>query len=228
LQLGADAAVSFTMGGLFSAVGFMVFLLLTVRNLGAVTSKSGGCSEFIMGIIFLLMFCGFGIGMLFFQLNAFYGLIVVILAGLNVLFYYLLKAPTIEGRKILDKIDGFRMYMATAEKDRLNLLNPPDQTPELFERYLPYALALDVEQQWSQQFESVLEAAGRDPSSEYSPGWYNGSSFHSMGAGALASSIGHSMSNAISSSSTAPGSSSGGGGGGFSGGGGGGGGGGGW
>jgi len=232
LQGGEEAAVSIALGGLFTTVGFIVFLLTAVPGFRSLSSGGGsrseGCSGIFIGMIFLLMFCGFGIAMLTYRSSAFYGIIFALLAGMNVLFHHLLKAPTREGRKALDKIDGFRMYLSIAEKDRLNILNPPDHTPELFEKYLPYALALDVEQQWAQQFEDVLEAAGRDASGEYSPGWYSGSSFHSLGAGALASSIGHSMSSAISSSSTAPGSSSGGGGGGSSGGGGGGGGGGGW
>ncbi len=149
------------------------------------------------------------------------------LVGVNVLFHYLLKAPTRAGRKILDLIAGFRMYLGVAEKDRLNLLNPPERTPELFEQYLPYALALDVEQEWSEQFSEVLARAGTAGTS-YSPAWYSGSDWSSMNAASFAGTLGGALSSAISSSSSAPGSSSGGGGGGSSGGGGGGGGGGGW
>ena len=151
----------------------------------------------------------------------------VIGAVMNGVFYHLLKAPTSAGRKILDEIDGFRMYLAVAEKDRLNLLNPPKKTPELFEMFLPYALALGVEQKWAEQFDEVLAAAGQGGQA-YSPSWYRGAAWSTVGAAGFASSLGSSMSSAIASSSTAPGSSSGGGGGGSSGGGGGGGGGGGW
>jgi uncharacterized membrane protein YgcG len=151
----------------------------------------------------------------------------LVLAGLNLLFHYLLKAPTRAGRQILDRIEGFRMFLAVAEKDRLNLQNPPERTPELFEQYLPYALALDVEQEWSEQFAEVLAQAGK-AGVAYSPTWYSGSDWNAMGGAQLASSLGGDLSSAISSSSSAPGTSSGGGGGGSSGGGGGGGGGGGW
>jgi uncharacterized membrane protein YgcG len=146
-------------------------------------------------------------------------------AVMNGVFYHLLKAPTVAGRKTMDEIEGFRLYLSVAERDRLNLENPPQKTPQLFEMFLPYALALGVEQQWSEQFKDVLAAAAVD-GTNYSPGWYAGAG--ALSAGALASSLGSSLSSAISSSSTAPGSSSGGGGGGSSGGGGGGGGGGGW
>lgn len=149
------------------------------------------------------------------------------LAFINYLYYRLLKAPTRAGRKLLDGIEGFKMYLSIAEKERLNMLNPPEQTPELFERYLPYALALGVEQKWSEQFSDVL-ARAKLGGKEYTPVWYAGSGFAASNLAGFTTSIGSSLSSAISSSSVAPGSSSGGGGGGSSGGGGGGGGGGGW
>ena len=152
------------------------------------------------------------------------GITVGVIIFLNVLFYHLLKAPTLLGRKILDKIEGFEMYLSTAEKDRLNYLTPVEKTPELFEKYLPYAFALNVEQKWSEQFSDVLAKAAIDQN--YSPAWYSGTAWSSFNAAGFASSFSSSFSSAVSSSSTAPGSSSGSGG--SSGGGGGGGGGGGW
>ena len=52
------------------------------------------------------------------------------LAGIG---FPLLKAPSRSGRKIMDEIEGFREYLSVAEEDRLNALNPPEKTPELFE-----------------------------------------------------------------------------------------------
>jgi len=165
--------------------------------------------------------------------------VVVLLVLSNVLFAWLLKARTPLGRKAMDEIEGFRLYLSIAEADRLNRLNPPDRTPELFERFLPYALALGVEQEWSEQFSDVfarMAAEGTAPESwqgGYRPSWYMGGAFRGFNTGAFASNLGSSFSGAISSASVAPGSRSGfggggGGGGGGSGGGGGGGGGGGW
>lgn len=145
----------------------------------------------------------------------------------NALFYHLLKAPTLSGRKVMDQIEGFKLYLSVAEKDRLNLLNPPEKTPALFEKYLPYALALNVENAWSEQFAEVLAKAGTE-TQPYSPVWYSGSSWDNFHTSRFSDSLGSSFAGAISSSSTAPGSSSGSGGGGSSGGGGGGGGGSGW
>ncbi len=153
------------------------------------------------------------------------------LAGM---FHFLLKAYTPEGRKIMDEIEGFKRYLSVAEQDRLNLENPPERTPQLFEQFLPYALALGVEQKWSEQFAGILAAAGTAPGqSQYSPAWYSGDSWNHLGATSFATAMSASLDGAISSAATSPGSSSGGssgggGGGGSSGGGGGGGGGGGW
>ena len=184
--------------------------------------------QFIMAVIFSV----FEIGALsfLFELGSWSLLaLLAALIGLNILFYYIIKAPTDTGRKLLDKIEGFRLYLATAEEDRLNALNPPEQTPALFEKYLPYALALGVDQAWSERFAAKLARESQDlKTASYRPGWYSGSNWDSFNPTGFSSSLGSSLSKAIASSSTAPGSSSGSSGGGFSGGGGGGGGGGGW
>ena len=142
-------------------------------------------------------------------------------------FTYLMKAPTPAGRRLMDKAEGFRLYLDVAEKEDLNLRNPPEKTPELFERYLPYALALGVEQPWAEQFADVFERLRRETGADYQPNWYSGR-WDSSNPVRFASDVGSSLSSAVSSASTPPGSSSGSGGGGSSGGGGGGGGGGGW
>jgi len=146
---------------------------------------------------------------------------------INWVFYVLLKAPTRAGRKLLDQVEGFRQYIDLAEKHELDYKYPGGKCPELFEEYLPYTMALGIEQQWGEQFADVLKNINQ-PGDHYSPGWYHGSHWNSSNVGGFTSSLGSSFTSAISSSSTAPGSSSGSGGGGFSGGGGGGGGGGGW
>lgn len=142
--------------------------------------------------------------------------------GLNYPFFHLLKAPTGEGGLLMDRIRGFRMFLGATEADRLNRMNPPDMTPELFERYLPYALALDVEQAWAEQFSHMLREAG------YEPSWYSGASWSSSDLMRFSSYLGSSLPSSVASASTPPGSGSGSGGSGSSGGGGGGGGGGGW
>jgi uncharacterized membrane protein YgcG len=150
----------------------------------------------------------------------------------NVVFSELLKAPTRAGRRLLDKLEGFKQYLEVAEKDELNFKHAPRKTPDLFEMYLPYALALDVENQWAERFASVF-ARLKQEGQPYQPAWYHGTHWDYTSPGHFSSAVGSSFSSAIASASTPPGSSGsgfsgGGGGGGSSGGGGGGGGGGGW
>jgi uncharacterized membrane protein YgcG len=153
---------------------------------------------------------------------------VLVLSGLiHLIYVYLLKAPTLKGRRLMDKLEGFKLYLEVAEKDDLNLQHPPQMTPKLFERYLPFAIALGVEQAWAEQFTEVFAKLAADQGVAYHPTWYRGN-FSARKMANFAGNIGQEFNSAISSAATPPGSSSGGGGGGFSGGGGGGGGGGGW
>ncbi|MHA1538437.1 MAG: DUF2207 domain-containing protein [Alphaproteobacteria bacterium] len=221
-----------------AATGFIALWLgvwsIGVFLLGAQAVKAWRARNWVGAVFMSALFLPFGAGEV-----AALGLLselldwpavaaIAIMGLLNGVFYQLMKAPTRAGRKIMDRLDGFAMYLSVAEKDRLNLQNPPDETPELFERFLPYALALGVEQKWSERFAGVLDAAKMQDGTTYHPHWYHGTSWSSLGSAGFASSLSSSFSGAISSSSTAPGSSSGSGGGGSSGGGGGGGGGGGW
>jgi uncharacterized membrane protein YgcG len=153
-------------------------------------------------------------------------LVVALVASvlLNAIFHHLLRTPTRAGRGVLDKIEGFKLFLSAVDGDRLNRVMAAEKTPEMFEKFLPYALALDVEQAWAEKFSGVLNGAqaGGQGASAYSPTWYSGSAWNTLGAGGFVSSLSGSFSGAISSSSSAPGSSSGGGGGGSGGGGGGG------
>ena len=151
--------------------------------------------------------------------------IVVAMFAVAAIFAIIMRRPTMRGRQLLDQLNGFRDYLDVAEKDELNLRNPPDKTPQLFERYLPYALALDVDQRWTEKFAAVLGSIRGDGGAAYQPGWYSGDW---NGVSSMSSNLSGSFNSAVSRSASPPGSSSGSGGGGFSGGGGGGGGGGGW
>ncbi len=219
------------------SVGVIVLIMQTYSAWKMVISsrgwsRLGSVVSALFATCFALPFLGGeGFGMYILATSTSYVMPLFLLAAMavNYLFFHLLKAPTLAGRKMLDEIEGFRRFLAATEQDRLNTLNPADRTPQLFEKFLPYALALDVEQQWAEQFSGTIDrASAAGDTAQYHPAWYSGSSWNSLGTTAFASSFGESFSHAIASSSTAPGSSSGSGGGGSSGGGGGGGGGGGW
>ena len=143
------------------------------------------------------------------------------------LFTYLMPAPKQTAVAMLDEIEGFKLYLSKAEHDSLKRLDLPEKTPQLYEELLPFAIALDLETQWSDQFTEVLAAANWDSDeNSHRTHWYSGDNRSSMGSFAPAIAAG--LATSVVAASTPPSSSSSGGGGGFSGGGGGGGGGGGW
>ncbi len=142
---------------------------------------------------------------------------------LFLIYIYLIKRPSEENLALRARLLGFKMYLSAAEEKQLQHFNPPTMTPEVFEKYLPYAIAFGVEKIWGDRFQDMISKALVDPN--YRSSWYGGSI---MNYGAFSSHMNSSFSSSMQSSSTAPSSSGGSGGGGSSGGGGGGGGGGGW
>lgn len=167
----------------------------------------------------------FGDGLLVYRIAAalvFIGILVTVLMA------FLIGAPTQEGADVYNDIEGFKLYLETAETDRLNLRDAPEMTEALFERFLPYAAGLGVEEPWSKAWEAHLARAEPDRERDIQPRWYHGSSWSPGNIGAATAASVAAVSSAMASSMPAPKSSSGSSGGGFSGGGGGGGGGGGW
>jgi hypothetical protein len=73
-----------------------------------------------------------------------------------------LSARTLAGSRALAKLLGFKDFLERVEKDQIQRL---EKTPELFEKYLPYAMALRVETKWTQAFGNVTVPA---------PQWYRG------------------------------------------------------
>ena len=199
--------------------------------LASKTGEGGQIGKAVFLSVFTIPFLGGEVMGLFFLSKATSIYVVFIFAAtvaIHFLFKYLLKAPTQTGRELLDKVEGFKLFLGAVESDPMNRAMPPNKTPQVFEKFLPYALALNLEQAWAEKFSGVLGGASNSPGGNgaYSPAWYSGPGWNGMGATGFADSLGGSFSSAISSSASAPGSSGGGGGG--SGGGGGGGGGGGW
>jgi uncharacterized membrane protein YgcG len=87
------------------------------------------------------------------------GLIMVILAG---------KMPSrsATGTALLAQIDGFRLYLETAEANQIRF----EEGQDIFSRYLPYAIVFGVAERWANVF-ADLAAAGR---SLPEPSWYGG------------------------------------------------------
>ncbi|HKR36113.1 MAG TPA: DUF2207 domain-containing protein [Steroidobacteraceae bacterium] len=142
-----------------------------------------------------------------------------------IVFGRLVRAPTEEGRKLMDEVEGLKLYLSVAERDELARMSGPDAAPALdekrYEMLLPYAVALEVEDAWTTKFTAAVGVAAAAEATRRI-GWYHGGDVSDLGS--LSRAVGSSLTSQISSSATPPGSSSGSGGGGSSGGGGGGGG----
>jgi uncharacterized membrane protein YgcG len=218
-------------------IAFMIFagLILIAMGFRSAELIAGRSSKFkfLVEIIFLLLISAIPLLVVWLMGGVWCVILMFVVMLVSLTFYFLMKAPTPAGRKVLDVIAGFREYLTVAEEDRLNLENPPQRTPELFERFIPYALALGVEQKWSEKFDDILAAASKtEQKTNYTPTYYTGSN-SGLGNALSVVAIGSAIGGALASSSVAPSSSGssggrGGGRGGSSGGGGGGGGGGGW
>ena len=200
-------------------------LFLWVQTASAV----GKCLVSLVGFVFAGLAVSTGAPILFQSLQSGWWLplaLPLLAVPLIISSFLWIDAPTREGRQVLDRIAGFKQYLSITERERLDRMTAPQDTPEIFERYLPYAIALGVENRWAERFAGVLAAAAASRQQGF--GWYSGSSNPWDNPTGFANTVGSSLSSTVSSASTAPGSSSGSGGGGSSGGGGGGGGGGGW
>jgi hypothetical protein len=91
----------------------------------------------------------------------------LILATLIVFWFsvYLMPVKSAEAVRQLAQVEGLAMYIRAAERDRLAALNAPEDSPEIFEKLLPYAVALDCADAWCKRFGPLLEQM------DYSPGW---------------------------------------------------------
>jgi uncharacterized membrane protein YgcG len=156
----------------------------------------------VVGIVIMGFNAGFGPAIL-------PGILAYVLAALATQAFFWLQAPSRAGRKVMDQIEGFKQYLDVAEEERLDFLHPPEKTPELFEKFLPYAIALGVENRWAERFIGVLAVAGVGAAVS---SWYTGSSSHTDNATSFADRLSSNLSQTIASAATAPGSSGGGGG----------------
>ena len=159
------------------------------------------------------------------RIGIFCGVCLLIIIITHFVFKNIMSAYTKKGREIVDHLLGFKMYLGTAEQHIYNQLAPPEKTLDLFEKYLPYAVALNVQNEWAAKFDTIVAQA---MASGYNPSYYSfgtGTGGH-FNINDFSRGLSSGLASTLSSASTPPSSSSSGGC--SSGGGGGGGGGGGW
>ena len=75
-------------------------------------------------------------------------------SSLIILYYrYTSRRRTKKGRELYGKILGFKRFLETAEKDKLEAL--VSQTPEYFYNILPYTYVLGISKKWIKKFETI-------------------------------------------------------------------------
>ncbi|MBT4077126.1 MAG: DUF2207 domain-containing protein, partial [Gammaproteobacteria bacterium] len=131
---------------------------------------------------------------------------IYLMIAANIMFEQWLKAPTLAGRKLLDKIESFKLYLSIAEEDELKLSGQPEFSNDIYQQFLPYAIALGVNHSWSKKLERSIDS-GLIEKGVHPTGFLYHNNYHDMND--FTSSISTGLDSAISSSSTAPGSSSG-------------------
>lgn len=105
---------------------------------------------------------------------------------------------TPQRQKLLEKAVGFRMFLLTAEKDRLKMLL--DANPDYYYNILPYAQVLGVTNQWMHRFDGLTI---------HTPDWVNSNDPYDMYDRMTLHVLTHSMTSSMT-SSPAPDTSSGG------------------
>ncbi|MBR3603531.1 MAG: DUF2207 domain-containing protein [Elusimicrobiaceae bacterium] len=81
-----------------------------------------------------------------------------LLMAVSVFFTHIMKAYTQKGRAIMNEVEGFKEYLTIGEKGRVKVSDPTDSR-KIFCDYLPYAVALEVENKWVESFEQILSEA---------------------------------------------------------------------
>ncbi len=80
-------------------------------------------------------------------------------------FGWFMPAHTEQGARALEGVLGFEDFLVHVESERFNRMI---KTPEMFEKFLPFAMALGVEKNWSKAFQGIMTQP---------PEWYRGSSY---------------------------------------------------
>ena len=114
-------------------------------------------SVLVIGILFLF---AFSVGV-----DQFFILALTTIISIAGLWAFIKYEARLSKEGIILKEDwlGFKMYLETAEKYRMQNLKP-----EFFEKYLPYAMIFDVEEKWAKAFETMHLPQ---------PTWYAGSAY---------------------------------------------------
>jgi hypothetical protein len=149
---------------------FIIFWLLLFTSLaglvigGVWTSKPTHPSmrQRVTRVLLPILFFGLPGAMIYVAaLPRSHGFVLALLLSvlLNNIFFVLMRAPTPRGVAILQQLAGFREFLVRVEQDRLDRVNTPEQRAALMDRFLPYAIALNIREGWGDKMASAFSDA---------------------------------------------------------------------
>ena len=146
---------------------FWLFFFTSVAGLvigGVWTSKPARSSmkQRITRAVLPVLFFGLPGAVIYFAaLPQSHGFVLALLFSvlLNSIFFVIMRAPTSRGLMVLQQLAGFREFLVRVEQDRLDRVNTPEQRAELMNRFLPYAIALNVREGWGDKMASDFSGA---------------------------------------------------------------------
>lgn len=135
----------------------------------------------IGGTLPFVLFMVLALGSVKFNVGAVEIISAVISVAILFIFGHIMPTRTESGQRVKEYIEGLKIYLNVAEKDRLNFHNAPEKKPEHFEMLLPFAIVLGVEKKWAGQFDDIVMSQ---------PDWYAGSRTGAFSASTLVSDLG--------------------------------------
>ncbi len=167
--------------GVMAPAAFYLLLLLSrVRDLyragheqfqWAIAKRTAVVLAFLIPCVIAVIF---GSGLLVYSFG---WMVLGIAAGmviLNLIFMHLMKAPTAEGARLLAEIEGFRDFLNRVERFPMDSGESPKGNADAYERFLPYAVALEVEQTWCDKFVALTSTYHQQMAAEHAHSYYLG------------------------------------------------------
>jgi len=124
----------------------------------------------VLGIVSVFLMTMIGVGLSILSDSALYAAMPIVGVAFFIVARFMPK-KTVFGVEVNEKVRGFQMFLKATETDRLKKMFSPSEYKNVFEKYLPYAMVLGVEKQWSKQFEGLYKGM---------PDWYVGANQTNM------------------------------------------------
>lgn len=162
------------------AAYYLPFLLLRIRDLfrTARTKLDLQVVSRAAAPLLWVLPCVAGIALGCVELGGTFGGLTVAMAAvmtaLDVAFLHFLRTPTEAGRHLLDEMEGFRLFLKEVDQSSLNQPDAPHEHPGMYEKYLPFAVALELEQGWSDRFVAMASTVHQMEGAPHTESFYLG------------------------------------------------------